>query len=324
MTEEASEIFSPWLAIEGRQVHCDRERFAAPVDCVEKENLRFNRFYLKLLRANGLDRFEAFWAFPEGELIKRIQSRSVVRFTLRDDGRERRFYLKRHFRERPRPRLGIGRHKRRRPASQGMVEFDNCRLFRRHGLLTVEPVVAGERRLRDFGTESFLVTEDFAPFISLEDLIRDHPGFFEGEAGRGRKHTLLTEIARQARQMHSAGFHHLDFNATHILIHHEEAASKPYAIAFFDLQRVDINMWSRWRWMNKGLARLNYTLPDPLFSDEDRLHLFLSYKNRSRLDPWNRFQWFWLKRKTERIRRHTHKIDVLKRRERERWGIPEP
>jgi hypothetical protein len=64
--------------------------------------------------------------------------------------------------------------------------------------------------------------------------------------------------------------------------------------------------------MIKSLARLNYTLPDELFDTEDRIHLFLSYKNKSRLQMWDRLQWFWIKKKTARIKRHTEKMRIRK------------
>jgi hypothetical protein len=83
-------------------------------------------------------------------------------------------------------------------------------------------------------------------------------------------------------------------------------------IGFFDLQRVSKTRLFRWRWMIKGLARLIQTLPPDLFSEADCQHLFLSYKGRSRLDFWSRIQYRCLKRKTERIKRHTRKIDKIK------------
>lgn len=298
--------------------------FAAPIERIFKNDLVVNRSYFEMLQANGLNRFETFETLSNGELIKRIKSRSVIRFAIADRGRQRFFYLKRHRRQWSGWPFNRGRGFSSIFVSQGRIEFEHCELFRRYGLATVHPVIAGERRRGRFWVDSFVVTEEFAPFVSLEELIRHHQEFFEGEPGKRRKYELLQEIAREARRMHKAGFHHQDFNATHILVHHDEGASKPFAIAFFDLQRVDTSPWSRWRWMTKGLARLNTTLPDPLFTDADRLRLFLFYKRRDCLDPWSRFQWLLLKRKTERIRRHTRKIDVLKRRERARWGIPEP
>jgi hypothetical protein len=161
--------------------------------------------------------------------------------------------------------------------------------------------------------ESFFVTEDFTPFVLLEDLIRDRPGLFEGPGSERVKNELLAEIARLAKRMHTCGFHHLDFNATHILIHCPASVCEKLQIGFFDLQRVSRNRCFRWRWMIKGLARLNQTLPPHMFSEADRLHLFLSYKNRTRLGLWGRVQWLWLKRKTERIRKHTRKIDKTKK-----------
>ncbi|MFZ7124654.1 MAG: lipopolysaccharide kinase InaA family protein [Desulfobacterales bacterium] len=306
------------------QEDIELETFLAPIECVNSGNLLFNRPFVNLFKVNGLDRFDAIWELSNGDFVKRIPSRSVMRFMLRDGTRNRQFFIKRHYRERvgcrriPFP-MGYSR-----ASSQGMLEFENCRLFRRNGLATVHPVASGERARLGGSVESFFISEDYSPFVSLESLIAQQPEFFEGDVGIRRKKDLILAIAGRARQMHAAGFHHLDFNATHILVHYDEKKATPFTIAFFDLQRVDKNPWSKWRWMNKGLARLSCSLPDPLFSTRDRLQLLLSYKNLSRPNLLGRFQWFWLNRKMNRIRRHTCKIDDLKNRERDRLGIPRP
>lgn len=286
--------------------------FFAPVEPVWKGRIWINRPYLDILNANGLNRFEDFWRFAGGEVIKQIKARSVTRFSLDSNGSKRHFYLKRHRKEWSGWPL-VGCHcLPGKSFSQGIIEFAHCALFRRNGLATAHPVAAGERRAHGFWVESFFVTEAFAPFVSLEDVIRERPSLFGGPDGGRVKKAWLGQIARTAWQMHACGFHHLDFNATHILIHFLETSVETPLIGFFDLQRVSKTRLFRWRWMIKGLARLIQTLPPDLFSEADRQHLFLSYKGRSRLDFWSRIQWWWLKRKSERIKRHTQKIDKIK------------
>ncbi|MFO7497114.1 MAG: lipopolysaccharide kinase InaA family protein [Desulfobacterales bacterium] len=294
--------------------------FFATVQPVRMGDIWINRPYLDILNANGLNRFEAFWRFSEGELIKQIKTRSVRRFSLNSTGGQRHFYLKRHLREWSGWPLSGCPCFSSISRSQGLVEFDHCALFRRSGLATAHPVAAGERRAHGFWVESFFVTEDFTPFVSLEELIRERPSLFEGPDGRRVKNAWLGHIARTARRMHACGFHHLDFNATHILIHCPEPSAEKPQIGFFDLQRVSKTRLFRWRWIIKGLARLIQTLPPHLFSEADRQHLFLSYKGRSRLDFWSRIQWWWLKRKSERIKRHTQKIDKIKQWQRAQLG----
>ena len=61
------------------------------------------------------------------------------------------------------------------------------------------------------------------------------------------------------------------------------------------------------RWKIKSLARLNYTLPNELFTPEDRINLLRFYKKKKRMNFLDRLEWFWILKKTDRIRRHTEK-----------------
>ena len=291
--------------------------FVAPVALIQANGIWINRPYRDILKANGLTDFDSFWRFSGGEIIKQIKTRSVTRFWLDSNGGRRQFYLKRHFREWSAWSLPGTRGFPGRARSQGLIEFGHCALFRRNGLATAHPAAAGERRVAGLWVESFFVTEAFAPFVALEEVIRQRPGLFQGPHGARVKKLWLGRIARTARRMHACGFHHLDFNATHILVYCPQPLAEAPCIGFFDLQRVSRTRLFRWRWMVKALARLIHTLPPRLFSEADQRHLFLSYKDRSRLDFWARLQWCWLRRKIDRIKRHTQKIDTIKRRQRE-------
>jgi hypothetical protein len=291
--------------------------FVAPVVPIQANGIWINRPYRDILKANGLKDFDSFWRFSGGEIIKEIKTRSVTRFWLDSNGGRRQFYLKRHYREWSGWPLPGRRGFRGRARSQGLIEFGHCTLFRRSGLATAHPVAAGERRVAGLWVESFFVTEAFAPFVALEEVIRQRPGLFQGPHGARVKKLWLGRIARAARRMHACGFHHLDFNATHILVYCPEPLAETPCIGFFDLQRVSRTRLFRWRWIVKALARLIHTLPPHLFSEADQRHLFLSYRDRSRLDFWGRLQWRWLRSKIDRIKRHTQKIDRIKRRQRE-------
>ncbi len=287
------------------------ETCSSPIERVETDFLIINRDYRNLLVDIGMDRFESIWRYDGGQTIKKIKARSVSRISVPDSDGKRTFYLKRHNREFIGSRRLIARLFLQKALSQGKGEFENICEFRSKKLATVTPVTAGERSVRFFWVESFLITEDFYPYISLEELMRDRPGFFMGPEGKSRRRILLNRIALYAQKMHRSGFNHRDFNATHILLLYENGSNAP-KIALFDLQRVEKRKYLRFRWMIKSLARLNYTLPDDLFDTEDRIHLFLSYKGKERLHLWDRLQWSWIKRKTARIKRHTEKIQIRK------------
>ena len=285
-----------------------------PIDCLETSRTVVNRSYGTLLKQAGLDGFDAVWKYRGGETIKSMTARSVCRFRVRHEDRDRVFYLKRHRPEFIGPRGLFRSTGNRRTRSQGWREFANICDFRKFGIATASPVAAGTRFVRFFWMESFFMSESFLPFISLEELLANRPEFFKGPEGDRRKPILLAEIAALARKMHENGFNHRDFNATHILLHYGKPEAVPQT-ALFDLQRVDNSGPLRFRWPVKTLAELNFTLPDGLFDEADRKRLLLSYWNKHRFGLKEKLLWRWIRAKTRRIETHTeHMLGRRKRR----------
>ncbi len=282
------------------------EKFLSPIDSLEKEHLILNRDYEDLLKNLKLLSFEAIWNCRDGETVKKIKERSVIRIRMQTSKGKRYFYLKHHKHQ------YIGLRRLFAPIffkpflSEGKKEFQNICDFREKKIATVVPVAAGEKFTRFFWVKSFLVTEDFSPFVSLEDLLENQPEFFMGPDSKNRKKILIDEVTLLARRMHKQGLNHRDFNSTHILLHYDRRSDVP-KVALFDLQRVDRNRFLSFRWMVKSLARLNYSLPAEIFNAEDRICLFLSYIGEKRLQGWNRLLWFWIERKTKKIKKHTGK-----------------
>jgi heptose I phosphotransferase len=296
---------NPTLIQEANKARIMKE-FSIPIDCVEKNGIFINKNYQEFLQNTGLDSFEALWRCREGQLIKDVRRRTVIRFVAADKGTEINFYLKLHkpgfkgLQALTRSFFGS------KNLSQGLLEFNNICEFRKKGISTVIPVAAGEKSEGFLKIKSFLITRDCHPYISLETLMDKDPDFFKGQGGEKRKNMLLREVCRLAKKMHKAGFNHRDFNATHILLYFKDQSGFPDT-ALFDLQRVEKLKFLRLRWKIKSLARLNYTLPDDLFNSGDRKNILLFYKGKDRFNFIDRLEWLWIKKKTERIRRHTEK-----------------
>ncbi len=281
----------------------DTERL--PIE--HRSHLLVNQTYLPLLKSADLLDFDRLYHHG-GELRKKIRERSVYRLTLGSGDDEIPCYLKRHEAARPALSDLAAHFLFGRRMSPGMAEFENILEFKRAGIPTVIPVVAGERRVSFFRYESFLLTRDTAPYESLESIIRFHPERLENPRF---KHRLIRAIGRLARRMHERGFNHRDFNATHVLVGPAETGGG-ISLSLFDLQRVDRKKWLRLKWRIKTLAELFYTMADPVFDETDRRLLFQAYRGASGLSWWDRFQLFWIDRKTARIWRHTNKIMARK------------
>ncbi|GEM_PF-671370 len=286
----------------------DPEKFRAPIKLAPLNDILINSDYQDLLTQQNLKNFDLIWNLQGGDTFKKIPDRSVTRLDFEHNGNVKTFYLKRHNPE----RFGNGYRYFvsfvQDRLSQGIQELYNIVEFRDHGLATVIPVAAGAKKIGNCSSISFLITEDFSPFISLEWIILNQPDFFNGSQGRQRKQNLLETIGGFARKMHNAGLNHKDFNATHILLYYgEQNLGKPL-IGLFDLQRVGRKNLLSFRWIIKSLAEINYTLPDKHFSDNDRRQLFIAYKGTQNSGCWEQFQQWWIKRKVSRIAKHTKNI----------------
>jgi len=272
-------------------------------------------FQETLLRDLRFHSFESIWHYRGGEIIKKIKARSVARIEVQSHSKKTYYYLKRHNPEFIGFRGLFALISPKWILSQGRKEFKNICDFRRSNLATVVPVATGEKRFRFFWVASFLITEDFSPYTSLENLLGDQPELFTGSEGETRKKNIINEIGLLARRMHQNGFNHGDFNATHILLNYEDGSDIP-KIALFDIQRVDRKKSFRFRWMIKSLARLNYTLPESIFNTKDRISILQSYKGKQKLHVFDWLQWFWIKRKTARIKKHHEKMRARKEKRR--------
>jgi heptose I phosphotransferase len=111
---------------------------------------------------------------------------------------------------------------------------------------------------------------------------------------------IIREVAEVARRMHSAGLHHQDFYAGHILLPHDASRG----IHILDLGRVRRCRRLGRIWIVKDLAQLNYSAH--WFTAADRLRFLHAYLGRP-LQPSDRALLRSIARKTASIRQHSRK-----------------
>jgi len=270
-----------------------------------------NQEYLSVLKEAGLTDFDHVYQFVGGQTVKKIEARSICRFEISFGNETRTLFLKRHKAERPSLGEWIKRVILSQKVSSGTAEFYNICIFRKLGISTAAPVAAGERRVSPLCYESFLITESMAPFVSLETIIRLHPEQFEGLEGKEKKRSILKAVANLIKKMHDAGQNHLDFNSDHVMIG-PGGKHGDLQLALLDFQRIDRRRWMRFRWSIKTMAEIFYSMPDPVFNNDDRLYIFEQYNNRPSKGLWDRFVLKWIIRKARRIGKHTGKIIARK------------
>lgn len=263
----------------------------------------YNQDFAPLFEEMKVTCFADIYDLAGGTTVKKQQDRSVLRFEMVDSV----FFLKRHEDE-ERQGGGVLTGTSYTWCSEGGKEFGFFHAFRQHALATATPVAMGERICVNGMVQSFLLTEDFLPYIQLEEVIRHAPEQLAGQSHLEKRLNILRAVGRYARQMHRAGFNHQDFNATHVLLHGVEKGVPDMAL--FDLQRVAQNPWQKFRWPIKALAEFNYSSRENnVFSDGERFFLFQVYCNKvdRPLSIAEKLQWRWIKGKTKRIARHTAK-----------------
>lgn len=275
-----------------------------------------NKDYHQLLAKVGLNNFDSIWNYNRGDLVKEKGERRVIKVQLPKKGNQATieskseethqiYYIKKHSQ-----RISF-RHKLvalfapHKIFAAGLTEFSHYCNFRKNGLGTAIPVAAGMKWTSFFRVDSFLITLDYSPFVDLEYFILNKPSTLQGTSNQQKRKNILRAIALYAKCMHNSGFNQKDFNATHILLHDIE--SDQPKVALFDLQRVDTNRFSKFRWPIKALAELYFSLPSFIFNEKDKIFLFKKYKNISNLSFLDRLQYDWILKKAERIARHSKK-----------------
>ncbi|MCK4620523.1 MAG: hypothetical protein KAT52_11305, partial [Desulfobacterales bacterium] len=56
--------------------------FSSQIECIKKDHLMLNKDYQEVLDDMHFDSFESVWKYQDGETIKKIKARSVIRFEI--------------------------------------------------------------------------------------------------------------------------------------------------------------------------------------------------------------------------------------------------
>jgi heptose I phosphotransferase len=184
-------------------------------------------------------------------------------------------------------------------------EWAAIRRLTEAGVPTMTGVAFGERG--GAATQySFIITEELAPTISLEDFCRDWPS--QPPAPR-LKRALIAEVARMTGRMHRAGVNHRDCYICHFLLHTDsEVTADALRLSLIDLHRAQVRARTPLRWRNKDLAGLYFSALDIGLTRRDKLRFlkvyFAELYGASSLRQTLRDEadvLAWLERKAERL-----------------------
>jgi len=164
--------------------------------------------------------------------------------------------------------------------------------------IDVPTVVAyGRRGSNPASLQSFIMMEELAPVMSLEDLCQTWQIFPPSFA---LKRSLIEQVAYIARTLHQNGLNHRDFYLCHFLLDTVKKAEvenrlphlKLYLI---DLHRVQIRHLTPRRWIIKDLAGLYFSSKDIGLTQRDLYRFMKSYHGKSLREIMDADNGFWIK-----------------------------
>ncbi len=179
--------------------------------------------------------------------VKRGPHRVVYRADLAEGSVYVKHFLVPNFRAKARQwfRSGKGRNEGRRAARLEAI-----------GVPTITPVALGERRIRRFLLENFLVTKEIPNTVPLDEFVEHQlPLMPPGRAGRLRR-DLARTLADLTARLHDAGFVHQDFHPGNILLRIE--ADDSLRLAVIDLDALRVTHKLSWADVRENLALLNH------------------------------------------------------------------
>ena len=215
----------------------------------------------------GQNVFQAVDAL-EGTVLRALEGRRTLRTDIAGCG----YYAKIHH--------GIGwgeifknLFSLRLPVLGAGNEWRALRRLMALGVDTMRPVAFGERGSNPARQHSFILTEELAPTISLEDYCRDWTAVPPVPTV---KRALIRRVAEMARRMHRGGINHRDFYLCHFLLHLPVDECMP-KLSLIDLHRAQVRQRVPRRWRDKDLAALYFSALDIGLTRRDLLRFLRVY-----------------------------------------------
>ena len=217
----------------------------------------------------GRDPFVAVEAL-KGEVFRELEARR----TLRTEAGGRAFFVKIH--------RGVGWGEILKNLLSGRLpvlgagnEWQAIKRLASLGVDTMHGVAFGQRGNNPATQHSFIVTEELALTISLEDYCRD----WETQPPVvAFKRALIGRMAEMARRMHRGGINHRDFYICHFLLHLDPVPTPDnFKLSMIDLHRAQIREKTPRRWRDKDLSSLYFSALNIGLTQRDKLRFLRAY-----------------------------------------------
>ncbi len=220
----------------------------------------------------GRDPFVAVESL-QGQVFRELEARR----TLRTEVAGRAYFVKIH--------RGVGWREilknlvcLRAPVLGAGNEWRAIRRLAELGVDSMHGVAFGQRGIDPARLHSFIVTEELAPTVSLEDFCRN---WVQSPPTVIFKRALIARVAEMASRMHGGGINHRDFYICHFLLHLDPPPqSGSFKLSLIDLHRAQIRRRTPRRWRDKDLASLYFSALDIGLTERDVLRFLRAYFER--------------------------------------------
>lgn len=206
----------------------------------------------------------------EGEVYRELEGRRTLRTEVDGHG----YFVKIH--------RGVGWTEivknllsARLPVLGARNEYIAIQRLQQAGVATMTAVAFAARGSNPAKQHSFIITEELAPTISLEDYCMNWP---QQPPTFAIKRVLLERVADMTRRMHRAGVNHRDCYICHFLLHTDQPMqADDFRLSIIDLHRAQSRAQTPTRWRNKDLAALYFSALDIGLTQRDKLRFLRVY-----------------------------------------------
>jgi len=241
-----------------------------------------------LERWKGRDIFEQLFAI-DGRVYREREGRKTLQFSM--DGKS--YFAKFH--------RGIGWKEIikniiqfRLPVTSARNEWEAIKRLNQLGVKTARLVGYGKKGWNPARYKSFVVMEEIANSISLEELCEK---WLEFPPDYALKRALIMEVARIARILHENGLNHRDFYLCHFLLDISEGKDridpKQLHLSLIDLHRMQIRHRVPKRWRVKDIGGLYYSSMNIGLTKRDLLRFIRIYRNNTLKGTLKEDRRFW-------------------------------
>jgi heptose I phosphotransferase len=190
----------------------------------------------------------------------------------------------------------------RTPTVSALAEKRAIEAVTRLGIPTMALAGYGERGRNPARLQSFIVTEEIANTVTLEDLCADWP---RRPPGFAQKQKLLRTVADVARRLHEHGINHRDFYLNHFRLQGER-------LFLMDLHRAQLRPSIPRRWRVKDIGALYFSAADIGLTRRDLLRFVRLYTGKPLRQTLKEDAPFWraVTRRAQRFYRREWKRDM--------------